>query len=175
MNDREGGVRLLDQVYDELRRLAAAKLARERADHTLDATALVHEAYLRLEGGKGIGGRTAYLKAAAVAMQRILVDHARRKQAAKRGGAEAGRFTLKERDRAVAPLDPDDWIDLAGALDRLAAEDPTSGEVARLRLCAGLSVEETAEALGTSRASAYREWAYARSWLIAAMKRGQRE
>ncbi|MDB5350304.1 MAG: sigma factor [Planctomycetota bacterium] len=152
------------RVYEELRRLAAGKLANERAGHTLDATALVHEAFLRI-GDAAFAERSDFLRAAAVAMQRILVDHARRKRAAKRGGY-ARKFDLDEADCAVAS-DPDTILDIDGALLRLAAEDATSAEVARFRLFAGLSIEEAAEALGLSRATAYREWAYARSWLTA--------
>jgi RNA polymerase sigma factor (TIGR02999 family) len=156
-------------VYDELRRLAAAKLAGEPAGHTLDATALVHEAYLRL-GGAAFGDRSAFLRASAVAMQRILVDHARRKRAAKRGGL-ARRFALDEADRAIVP-DPDTLLDIDAALTRLAAEDATSADVARLHLFAGLSIDEAAAALGLSRATAFREWAYARSWLTTALAPG---
>jgi RNA polymerase sigma factor (TIGR02999 family) len=153
-------------VYDELRRLAAARLAGERPGHTLDATALVHEAYLRL-GGAAFEDRGAFLRAAALAMQHILVDHARRRLSAKRGGP-ARRFALDEADRAVV-ADPDVVLDVDEALSRLAAEDAGSADVARLRLFAGLSIDEAAEALGLSRATAFREWAYARSWLATAL------
>jgi RNA polymerase sigma factor (TIGR02999 family) len=153
-------------VYDELRRLAAARLAGEPAGHTLDATALVHEAYLRLGAG-AFADRSAFLRAGAVAMQRILVDHARRKRAARRGGC-ARRFPLDEADRLVV-ADPDTVLDIEAALSRLAAEDDTSAGVARLRLFAGLSIDEAADALGLSRATAFREWAYARSWLTTAL------
>ena len=153
-------------VYDELRRLAAAKLAGEPAGHTLDATALVHEAYLRLGGG-AFADRSGFMRAAAVAMQRILVDHARRKRAARRGG-RARQFALVEGDRVVVS-DPDTLLDIDAALTRLAAEDASSADVARCRLFAGLSIDEAAEALGVSRATAFREWAYARSWLTTAL------
>jgi RNA polymerase sigma factor (TIGR02999 family) len=166
MNDspHEGG--FFPLVYDELRRLAAAKLAGEPAGHTLDATALVHEAYLRL-GGAAFADRSGFLRASSVAMQRILVDYARRKRAAKRGGYSK-RFALEEGDRVVVP-DPDTLLDIDAALTRLAAEDATSAEVARFRLFAGLSTNEAAEALGLSRARGFREWAYARSWLTTAL------
>jgi RNA polymerase sigma factor (TIGR02999 family) len=154
-------------VYDELRRLAAARLAYEAAGHTLDATALVHEAYLRL-GDAAFADRGAFFRAAAVAMQHILVDHARRKRAAKRGGP-ARKFALDEADRVVLP-DADTTLDVDAALVKLAAEDPGTADIARLRLFAGLSIEDAAEALGLSRASAFREWAYARSWLTAALR-----
>jgi RNA polymerase sigma factor (TIGR02999 family) len=153
-------------VYDELRRLAAAKLAREPAGHSLDATALVHEAYLRLGGG-AFANRSGFLRVAAVAMQRILVDHARRKRAARRGGA-ARQFSLDEADRVVV-FDPDTLLDIEAALTRLSVEDAVSADVARFRLFAGLSIDEASLALGLSRATAFREWAYARSWLTAAL------
>jgi RNA polymerase sigma factor (TIGR02999 family) len=156
----------LPAVYDELRRLAAAKLAHEPAGHTLDATALVHEAYLRL-GGAAFASRPDYLRAAAEAMRRVLVDHARRKRAGKRGGG-GRRFAVSEGDRPVVP-DPDTLLAIDEAIDRLAAEDAGSADVARLRLFAGLSVEESADALGVSRATAFRDWAYARAWLTAAL------
>ncbi len=143
----EGG--LFPLVYDELRRLAAAKLASEPAGHTLDATALVHEAFLRLGGGIS-ADRSGFLRSAAVAMQHILVDHARRKRAAKRGG-HARRFTPRDDDR-VSVADPDTLLDIDAALTRLSAEDPSSAEVARFRLFAGLSIDEAAVALGISRA-----------------------
>jgi RNA polymerase sigma factor (TIGR02999 family) len=132
-------------VYDELRRLAAAKLAGEPAGHTLDTTALVHEAYLRL-GERAFADRSGFLRAAAVAMQRILVDHARRKRAARRGG-RVRQFALAEGDRVNVP-DPDTVLDIEAALNRLAAEDDTSADVARFRLFAGLSIDEAALALG---------------------------
>jgi RNA polymerase sigma factor (TIGR02999 family) len=159
--------RLLPVVYDELRRLAAAKLAAEPAGHTLDATALVHEAYLRLAGVTGFETRSQFFRAAAESMRRILVDHARRKRADKRGGG-GKRFELTEDDRVVVP-EPVTLLAIDEALAKLAAEDPASADVARLRLFAGLSVDETADALGISRATAFRDWAYARAWLTAAL------
>jgi RNA polymerase sigma factor (TIGR02999 family) len=153
-------------VYDELKRLAAARLAGERARHSLGATALVHEAYLRLGAGS-FADRSGFFRAAAVAMQRILVDHARRRKADRRGG---GAQTIAlEGDVPDLGTDPDLVLDVDAALDRLAREDPSSAEVARHRLFARLSIDETAEALGMSRASAFREWAYARSWLATAL------
>jgi RNA polymerase sigma factor (TIGR02999 family) len=157
-------------VYEELKRLAAARLAHEAAGHSLDATALVHEAYLRL-GDASFADRSGFFRAAAVAMQRILVDHARARKAAKRGGG-ARTIALDDIGDGRAE-DPDFLLDVAEALDRLAAEDPASSEVARHRLFAGLTVEEAAEALGMSRAAAYREWAYARSWLATALGSGR--
>jgi RNA polymerase sigma factor (TIGR02999 family) len=158
---------LFPAVYDELRRLAAAKLAGEPAGHTLDATALVHEAYLRLGRSAAFATNSQFFRAAAEAMRRILVDHARKKRADKRGGG-GKRFELSEADRVAVP-DPDTLLAVDEALATLAAEDPGSADVARLRLFAGLSVEEAAEALGVSRATAFRDWAYARAWLTAAL------
>jgi RNA polymerase sigma factor (TIGR02999 family) len=164
----------LPMVYDELRRLAAAKLANERPGHTLDATALVHEAYLKLMHAPsppvatgGPATRNQFLRAAAVAMQRILVDHARKKRAEKRGG-EGHRFEVSEADRVHIP-DPDTVIAVNEALEKLTTEDADAAEVARLRLFTGLSIEQTAEALGVSRATAFRDWSYARAWLTAAL------
>jgi RNA polymerase sigma factor (TIGR02999 family) len=166
MSDSVPDCGLFPLIYDELRRLAAAKLAHEPAGHTLDATALVHEAYLRLGSGAS-SDRSGFLRNAAIAMQRILVDHARRKRAVKRGGY-ARKFTLQEGDR-ISVADPDTLLDIDAALTRLSAEDPSSAEVARFRLFAGLSIDEAALALGVSRATAFREWAYARSWLTTAL------
>jgi RNA polymerase sigma factor (TIGR02999 family) len=157
-------------VYDELKRLAAARLTAERQGHSLDATALVHEAYLRL-GEASFADRSGFFRAAAVAMQRILVDHARRRRAGKRGGG--ARTLLLEGEAPSLCADPDLVLDVDEALARLAIEDPSSAEVARHRLFAGLSIDETAEALGLSRATAYREWAYARSWLADALDRAR--
>jgi RNA polymerase sigma factor (TIGR02999 family) len=153
-------------VYDELKRLATARLAGEGKGHSLDATALVHEAYLRL-GEASFADRSGFFRAAAVAMQRILVDHARRRRAGKRGGGE--RTLLLDGDAPSLGPDPDLVLDVDEALARLAVEDPGSAEVARHRLFAGLSIDEVAEALGLSRATAFREWAYARSWLAEAL------
>jgi RNA polymerase sigma factor (TIGR02999 family) len=158
---------LFPAVYDELRRLAAAKLAGEAPGHTLDATALVHEAYLRLGRSAAFTTRSHFFRAAAEAMRRILVEHARRRRAAKRGGA-GKRFELSEADRVVVP-DPDTLLATDEALTKLAAEDPAAADLARLRLFAGLSVAEAGDALGQSRAAAFRDWAYARAWLTAAL------
>jgi RNA polymerase sigma factor (TIGR02999 family) len=160
---REG---FFPQVYDELRRLAAARLAREATCLSLDATALVHEAYVRL-GEAAFADRSDFFRAAAVAMQRILVDHARRRRAQKRGGG--ARTIVFHDDESIQSSDPDLLLDVDEALARLAAEDPSSADVARYRLFAGLSIEEAAEAMGVSRATAFREWAYARSWLTTAL------
>jgi RNA polymerase sigma factor (TIGR02999 family) len=166
MSEPQGPSDYFPLVYDELRRLAAARLAGEAKGHSLNATALVHEAYLRL-GEAAFADRSGFFRAAAVAMQRILVDHARKRRAGKRGG---GARTIDFRDgQSIPSTDPDLVLDIDLALTRLAEEDPSSAEVARFRLFAGLSIEEAAEAMGVSRATAFREWAYARSWLATAL------
>jgi RNA polymerase sigma factor (TIGR02999 family) len=158
----------LPLVYDELRRLAAARLAQEKPGQTLDATGLVHEAYLRLVGAdRHWNGRRHFFAAAAEAMGRILVEQARRKRAEKRGG-HGQRFDLSQADRLVIP-DPDTVLAVDEAIAKLAADDPDAASVARLRLFAGLSIEEAAEALAVSRATAFRDWAYARAVLTAAL------
>jgi RNA polymerase sigma factor (TIGR02999 family) len=160
---------LLPAVYDELRRLAAAQLAREPDGHTLDATALVHEAYLKLQA-VSFESRSDFFRAAAVAMQRILVDHARAKRAEKRGGT-GKRFEVAEGDRVLVS-DPDTVLAVNEAVEALALDDPDSAEVARLRLFAGLTVDEAADALGVSRATAFRDWAYARAVLTTKLRDG---
>ncbi|HEX4607891.1 MAG TPA: ECF-type sigma factor [Urbifossiella sp.] len=164
--DPRAAADLLPLVYDELRGLAAARMADERPGHTLDATALVHEAYLRLVGPVSAGrwgGRDQFFFAAAEAMRRILVDRARSKARGKRGG---GRRRVGLSDiPGRADHDPHLVLSLDDALARLAAEDAPAAGVARLRLFAGLTVEEAASALGVSRATAYRDWTYARAWL----------
>jgi RNA polymerase sigma factor (TIGR02999 family) len=153
---------LLPQVYDELRKLAAAKLAGEKPGHTLDATALVHEAYLKLGGERSFVTRGDYLQAAAQAMRRILVDHARARNAAKRG---AGRRVELAADRLVGQA-PDDGLEaLDEALTRLAAEHPQLAELVQLRRFGGLTLDQCAEVLGVSARTADTWWAYARSWL----------
>ncbi len=158
---------LLPLVYDELRRLAAQRLAQEAPGQTFDATALVHEAYLRLVGPadqQRWKDRGHFFAAAAQAMRHLLVDHARRKRRDKHGG---GRRRVALNESVPAPPAPEpDLLALDEALTRLAAEDPEAAEVVQLRYFAGLSVEEAAEALGTSRATAYRHWAFARAWLL---------
>ena len=164
--DPKAAADLLPLVYDELRKLAAARLAAEDPGQTLLATARVHEAYLRLVGGgqpDGWDGRGHFFGAAAEAMRRILVDSARRKRAARHGGA-ARRVDLLEAD-AVAPPDGDDLLDLDEALTEFAAVDPQAAELVKLRVFAGVTVEEAARALGVSPRTAKRGWAYARAWL----------
>jgi RNA polymerase sigma factor (TIGR02999 family) len=167
--DPHAAEQLLPLVYEELRRLAAQKLAQEKPGQTLDATALVHEAYLRLVDSERRGSsppwnsRGHFIAAAAEAMRRILVENARRKQTAKHGGPRR-RIDLSQAE-PMAQADPDGVLDLDAALTALAGEDPEAAQVAKLRIFAGLSVEEAAQALSLSRANAYRQWAYARAWL----------
>jgi RNA polymerase sigma factor (TIGR02999 family) len=161
--DLQAAEQLLPLVYDELRQLAAQKLAHEAPGQTLQPTALVHEAYLRLVGERHFHDGRHFFAAAAEAMRRILVESARRKRAEKRGGS-ARRFELSEADRVILP-DPDTLLAVDEALALLAAEDAPAAELARLRLFAGLSIEEAATALGLSRATAFRDWAYARAWI----------
>jgi RNA polymerase sigma factor (TIGR02999 family) len=158
---------LLPLVYDELRRLAAQKLAVETPGQTLQPTALVHEAYLRLVGGQKFEGRGHFFAAAAEAMRRILVENARRKQAVKHGG-ELQRVELDGVDVPVGPP-PEEVIALDEALTRLTAEDPEATKVVQLHFFAGLSIEDAAEELGVSRATAYRQWSFARAWLRCAI------
>lgn len=157
--------RLLPLVYDELRRLAAARLSHEAPGQTLQATALVHEAYLRLVGGAEprFETRGHFFTAAAEAMRRILIDRARSKGRQKRGG-RAKRLELNELDLAAPPPD-DELLDLDEALSKLEQEDRVKAELVKLRFFAGLSVEQAAVALGISRATADRFWAFARAWL----------
>jgi RNA polymerase sigma factor (TIGR02999 family) len=157
-------------VYDELKWLAAPRLAGERAGHSLDATALVHEAYLRL-GAVSFSDRSGLFRAAAVAMQRILIDHARRRKSGRRGGG--ARTLALDGESPTLGADPNQVLDVDAALERLAREDATAAEVARLRLFAGLSVDEASLAMGVSGATAFREWAYARSWLATALDPGK--
>lgn len=173
--------RLLPLVYDELRRLAAAQLAREPAGHTLQPTALVHEAYLRLIGGAAIQwqGRRQFFCAAATAMRRILVDRARRVKAEKRGGGRRREELHPDETMLADPTpSPDggggavDLLGLNAALERLEAHDDRQAEVVLLRYFAGLSIEETARALGVSEATVKTDWVYARAWLRRELSRG---
>lgn len=161
---------LLPLVYDELRKLAAAKLANEKPGQTLQATALVHEAYLRLVGKQQqFDGRGHFFAAAAQAMRRILVNQARDKNRLKRGG---GRVRLELLDQ-IGSLgeDPVLVLSLDELLTRLAKDDHAAAQVADLHLFAGLSIEETGTALGFSRAAAFRNWKYARAWLREALEK----
>ncbi|PQO30891.1 RNA polymerase subunit sigma [Bremerella cremea] len=163
--DRAASEDLLPLVYDELRKLAAAKLAQERPGQTLQATALVHEAYVRLtnDPSPSWDNKGHFFAAAAEAMRRILVEQARRKSRLKHGGnlhrVEMPEVAAPEGDSSERIL----AVDLA--LTRLDAEDPQAAEIVKLHYFAGLSLEEVGKVLGMSRATAYRQWTYARSWL----------
>ena len=171
--DPRAAEQLLPLVYDELRKLAAQKLAWEKPGQTLQATALVHEAYLRLVGDQdpGWNGRNHFLAAAAEAMRRILVEKSRRKRAEKRGG-EFRRVDLDDVDLPSVPggVPAADLLALDEALTRFAAQDPVKAELVKLRYFVGLSIEEAAGVLGLSRATAARHWDYARSWLYSELQ-----
>jgi RNA polymerase sigma factor (TIGR02999 family) len=159
---------LYERVYSELKAMAGARLFRERPGHTLQPTALVNEAYLRLApGDEQWENRAHFFGSAAQAMRRILVDHARRHQAVKRGG-EARRVTFA--DLAIAGEEPDlDLLALDAALEALGKEEPRLAEVVQLRYFAGLGIAETAEVMGTSPATVKRDWTFARAWLLERM------
>ena len=173
--DQHATAELLPLVYEELRKLAAARIAQEKADQTLQATALVHEAYLRLvdvEKTQHWNSRGHFFAAAAEAMRRILVDRAVQRKSLKRGGdhqqVEIGS------DLAAPGNRQDDILELDEALSHLSAEDPQAAELVKLRFFAGCSVTEAAEILGISRSNAYRHWAYARAALQCLLpERGQ--
>ncbi len=167
--DPRAGEELLPLVYRELQQLARAKMAREQPGHTLQATALVHEAWMRL-GEQRFENRAHFFGAAAEAMRRILVESARRKHAARRGSGQA-RLDVDEIEIA-APLPDDELLAVHEALDRLDAHDAQKAELVKLRYFAGLSIEETATALGISERTAKRHWTYARAWLLDAMRAG---
>jgi RNA polymerase sigma factor (TIGR02999 family) len=166
--------RLFPLVYDELRTLAAQRMMGERADHTLQATALVHEAYLRLVGPHDEmdkhprwQGRAHFFGAAAEAMRRILIDNARRKQRQKR----SGQGPREARDRGVlsVTIGPFDVLELDDALSRFAVQHPKKAELVKLRYFAGFGLGEAADVLGISRATANRHWAFAKAWLYRAL------
>jgi RNA polymerase sigma factor (TIGR02999 family) len=165
--NRQAAAELLPLVYDELRKLAAVRMAAEAPGHTLDPTALVHEAYLRLVGGQPFDGRGHFFAAAAEAMRRILVESARRRNAEKRGGRR-GRISLSEVE-LVAP-EPDQVLAVDDALDELARVDPDAATLVKLRFFVGLTAAEAASALGVSVRSAHDLWAYARAWLSRRMR-----
>jgi RNA polymerase sigma factor (TIGR02999 family) len=164
--DPHAAEQLLPLVYDELRQLAAAKLAREAPGQTLQATALVHEAYLRLvdaDQAQRWDSRGHFFAAAAEAMRRILIDHARRKQADRHGGGWR-RLELLETELAIDSTG-DDLFAVDEALSRLATSEPEAARLVELRFFAGLTLDEAAQSLGISSRKAYRQWAYARAWL----------
>jgi RNA polymerase sigma factor (TIGR02999 family) len=177
--DQAATAALLPLVYHELRRLARSHMANERAEHTLQATALVHEAYLRLvgdsaqpAGSAGVwDGRGHFFAAAAEAMRRILIEHARAKNAAKRGGQHR-RIELSDKCASIdlQSSDFDDLLALDEALDRLAVEAPEKAQLVKLRYFAGLTLEESAQAMGISLATAKRHWSFARAWLFNALE-----
>lgn len=164
--DPRAAADLLPLVYDQLRKLAAARMSAESLDNTLQPTALVHEAYLRLVGSadaKVWAGRGHFFAAAAEAMRRILINRARDRKRLKRGGGRVRVEWLDHADRLAE--DPDLVLSLDELLPRLEAEDAASARIARLHLFGGLSVEQAGEAAGVSRPVAYRNWKYARAWL----------
>ncbi|MHC4403940.1 MAG: ECF-type sigma factor [Planctomycetota bacterium] len=171
--DSQAADQLLPLVYEELRRLAAHKLAQEKPGQTLQATGLVHEAYIRLVDVEKVqhwGSRGHFFAAAAEAMRRILVENARRKNRKKRAG-QYKRQDLREADLAsVVPSD--ELLALDEALDQLARESPEKAELVKLRYFAGLTSEQAADALGISRATAARHWTYARAWLFERIREG---
>src|SRR5258708_27449211 len=163
--DPRAAEQLLPLVYDELRKLAAQKLAQEKSGQTLQATALVHEAYLRLmdDEAHDWDSRGHFFAAAAEAMRRILIDNARRKQAGKHGGGWQ-RHELLEAELAIDSTGGD-LCAVDGALSRIATPEPVIGRLVQLRFFAGLLLPEAAKCLGISERTAYRHWAYARAWL----------
>ena len=171
--DTDARDRLMAVLYQDLRHRAAAQLRRERPGHTLQPTALVHEAYLRLVDQRRVvwQNRGQFFGVACQIMRRILVDHARAHRMAKRSGQWA-RVTLDEKVRAMPPVDVD-VLDLDAAMTRLAAFDSRKSQLAELRFFGGLSLEESGEALGISLATAERDWQAARAWLLKE-QRGER-
>ncbi|MHC4331308.1 MAG: sigma-70 family RNA polymerase sigma factor [Planctomycetota bacterium] len=166
--DPKAADELLPLVYEELRLLAAQKMSQERPGQTLQATALVHEAYLRLVGAEdqGWNNRAHFFRTAAEAMRRILVENARRKKSLKSGGDHV-RVELSKADLATGrDLKADDLIALDEALQKFAQKDETKASLVKLRYFAGLTIEQSAELLGISVATAKRYWVYARAWLI---------
>jgi RNA polymerase sigma factor (TIGR02999 family) len=172
--DPHAAAELLPLVYDELRKLAARKLAQEKPGQTLDATALVHEAYLRLiadepdaQARENWANRRHFFAAAAKAMRRILIESARRKQLVPRVDMQGLQLAASGGDQRL--------LELHDALDRLAVEEPVAAQLVEARVFAGLSVEEAAGTLGLSRATAYREWAFARAWLATALSENSKQ
>jgi len=170
--DPHAAEKLLPLVYEELRKLAAARMANEAAGHTLQATALVHEAWLRLAGKDAqveFANRAHFFAAAAEAMRRILIDRARSKAAGKRGGGWQ-RIDLDKVDIA-ADADDDTLLLVSEAVEKLAREEPKAAEIVKLRFFGGLTLEEAGQVLGVTDRTAKRYWAYARAWLFEEMRR----
>ncbi|MGA7307199.1 MAG: sigma-70 family RNA polymerase sigma factor [Rhodothermales bacterium] len=164
--DRSALDKLMPLVYMELRRLAKSKLGSERADHTLNTTALVHEAYIKLADQQRINwqSRSQFFALASQAMRRILVDYARRRNAAKRGGNAV--ISIREADSVASEVRADALVALDESLLRLAEIDPRQSQIVECRFFGGLSIEETADVVGVSTATVKREWAVARAWLF---------
>ena len=174
--DTEASKSLLPLVYEELRKLAAQRMAKEAAGQTLQATALVHEAYLRLMGpdrdsDRGWDSRGHFFAAAAEAMRRILIDHARAKGAVKRGGS-LRKLQLDASHLTLGSV-PAELLDLDESLGKLEKDDPVKAELVKLRFFTGLTLDEAAKILGISPATADRHWSYARAWLYDDISRGQ--
>ncbi len=165
--DRQAAANLLPLVYDELRKLAARHMVNEAPGHTLDATALVHEAYLRLVGDLKFDGRSHFLAVAALSMKRILVENARRKGRLKRGGGRQREAV--DLDALAAGIPDAELLALHDALERFAVHDPVKAQLVELRFFGGMSLSEIAEHLGISLSKAERGWRYARAWLYTAM------
>jgi RNA polymerase sigma factor (TIGR02999 family) len=171
--DRKAAADLLPLVYEELRKFAAVRMAAESPEHTLQPTALVHEAYLRLVGREDDhrwDSRGHFFAAAAEAMRRILIESARRKHGPERGGAYTRRDLDPDQPALLSPSPR--LLDLDEALDRLTAIEPRAAEVVKLRYFAGLTVAEAAAVLGVSPRTADNDWAYARAWLVTALHDG---
>jgi RNA polymerase sigma factor (TIGR02999 family) len=167
---------VLTLVYDELRKLAAQRLRREQPGQTLDATGLVHEAYLKLVGTdreKPWDGRGHFFAAAAEAMRRILIDRARDRLRLKRGGGSRNRHRVDLKELIADDASPDELIDLDEALTRLSSVDARAANLVKLRLFAGLSLDEAATALGVVRRTAQRDWTFARAWLFEQLSASQ--
>ena len=169
--DKQAAEDLIPLVYGELRKLAAWRLGREGEAHTLQATALVHEAYLKLSpGGNQWQGQKHFFSAAAEAMRRILIDRARHRNAVRHGGA-LQRTEFAEDLIAVDSVKDDEILAINEVLDRFAQIEPRKAEVVKLRYFVGMTIEETAEALGISTPTAKRDWIFARAWLFRELKR----
>lgn len=172
--DLQAADELLPLVYEELRKLAAAKMASEAPGHTLQPTALVHEAWLRLTGDQGQkwNGRAHFFGAAAEAMRRILIENARRKRALRHGGGQA-RLDINEIEIAATGKD-DELLAVSDALEKFAARDEQKAELVKLRYFVGLTTQEAAEVLGISVPTADRWWNFSRAWLFEEIERGQK-